>query len=199
MKELLKEALKKEQINLSTQIIEKLSIFGEKLQWYNSTHNITGSKTSQDIVKNIIDSLIPTTFIDEPKSLLDVGTGAGFPGLILAIIWDKCEVTLAEPINKRTAFLRYISVELELSNVTIFKNRVEKLQYSPFSLITSRAVTDTELLLVLTKNVCNEHSEYLFFKGSSLFKEIEELKNKLKYDIVTRNKRNYLWIKRNDS
>ena len=199
MKELLKEALKKEQINLSTQIIEKLSIFGEKLLWYNQTHNITGSKSKQSIVENIIDSLVPTTFIDEPKRLLDVGTGAGFPGLILSIIWSRCQVTLAEPLNKRAAFLRFISIELELKNVHIFKNRVELLQSKPFSLITSRAVTDTKLLLILTKNVSNDKTQYLFYKGSRVFDEILELKSKLKYDIVTRNKRNYLWIKPNDS
>ena len=199
MKELLKEALKKENINISTQKLDKLALFGEKLLWYNQTHNITGSKSKQSIVENIIDSLIPTTFINEPQTLLDVGTGAGFPGLILSIIWEKSQVTLAEPINKRAAFLRFISIELELKNVHIFKNRVELLQAKPFSLITSRAVTDTKLLLILTKNVSNDKTQYLFYKGSRVFDEILELKSKLKYDIVTRNKRNYLWIKPNDS
>ncbi len=195
MRELLKEALNKENINISTQKLDKLALFGEKLLWYNQTHNITGSKSKQNIVENILDSLIPTTFIDEPKTLLDVGTGAGFPGLILAIIWDKSDIVLAEPINKRAAFLKYITLELELKNVTLFKNRVEKLQHEPFSLITSRAVTDTKLLLIITKNVSNLNTQYLFYKGSRVFDEILELKNKLKYDIVTRNKRNYLWIK----
>ena len=195
MIDLIKDALDKEQIKLPQEKIEKLDKFAKKLMWWNSVHNITGAKSKEEIVENIIDSLYPITFIKEPNSLLDVGTGAGFPGLILAIAWENSLVTLAEPINKRAAFLKYISIELGLKNVTVFKNRVEKLQGQKFSLITSRAVTDTDLLLKLTKNVTKDDTEYLFFKGSNIFNELKELDKKVTYDIVTRKKRNYLWIK----
>jgi len=153
------------------------------------------SKSKEAIVENIVDSILPITFAKEPKSFLDVGTGAGFPGLLLAIVWDRAKSVLAEPINKRTTFLRLMSQELELENVEIFKNKVENLQSKPFSLITSRAVTNTKLLLDLTKNVSNNKTEFLFYKGSKVFDEIKELDKKLKYDIVTKEKRNYLWMR----
>ncbi len=195
MIELLKNTLKRENINLSQEKIEQLNLFSNKLKWYNKTHNITGAKDDSSIVSNIIDSLAPIKFISKPNSLLDVGTGAGFPGLILAIIYSDIEVTLAEPINKRASFLRLCAYELGLSEVNIFKDRVEKLKHNPFALITSRAVTNTKLLLDLTKDVSNIDTNYLFFKGERVFSEIEELNNQYKYDIIKSNKRNYLWIK----
>jgi len=194
----LESFLKADGIELSANKIVKLKIFIEKLQWYNSVHNITGAKDKETIVENIIDSILPTTFINEPKSFLDVGTGAGFPGLLLAIVWDRAGCVLAEPINKRATFLRLMSQELELENVTIFKNRVENLKNEPFKLVTSRAVTNTKLLLNLTSKVSNNDTEYLFYKGSKVFEEIKVLNNQLKYDIVQKDKRNYLWIKAND-
>jgi len=192
---LINSALKSSNIVLEPEKIEKLEKFIEKLQWYNRVHNITGAKDKETIVENIIDSILPTTFIDEPKSFLDVGTGAGFPGLLLAVIWDKAECVLAEPINKRATFLRLMSQELELENVTVFKNRVENLESETFKLVTSRAVTNTKLLLDLTSSVSNSDTEYLFYKGSKVFDEIKVLNNQLKYDIVQKDKRNYLWIK----
>ena len=191
MQELIVKALDKESIELDSNKIEQLSEFANKLEWWNRTHNITGARTKEAIVENIIDALIPTTFVNEPKSLLDVGTGAGFPGLILAIIWVNAKTILAEPLNKRASFLRYISTHLELSNVEVFKDRVERLQHPPFELITSRAVTDTALLLELTKAVSDNSTKFLFYKGSRVYKEIKEI-NGYKEKIMQRELRNYL-------
>jgi len=191
----LKKILEKNNIFLEDSKIDKLELFLDRLQWYNSVHNITGAKSKEAIVENIIDSILPTTFIKEPKSFLDVGTGAGFPGLLLATIWDGAKCVLAEPINKRATFLRLMSQELGLKNVEVFKNRVENLESKPFSLITSRAVTDTKLLLDLTKNVSNSNTQFLFYKGSKVYDEIKNLDKKLKYDIVSKGKRNYLWMR----
>ena len=191
----MKNALLKAGVELEASKLAKLEKFIDKLEWYNSVHNITGAKSKEAIIDNIIDSILPTTFMPTPKSFLDVGTGAGFPGLILAVVWDKATCVLAEPINKRATFLRLMSQELELENLTIFKNKVENLEHEPFNLITSRAVTNTKLLLDLTKNISNSETEYLFYKGSRVYDEIKELNSQLKYDIVQKDKRNYLWIK----
>jgi 16S rRNA (guanine527-N7)-methyltransferase len=192
---LIKNEIKKEQIEISDATLQKLEQFAQKLMWWNTTHNITGAKTNEAIVANIIDSLYPIKFVNKPKTLLDVGTGAGFPGLILAIAWQDSATTLAEPLSKRASFLRYMAQDLDLPNVEIFKNRVEKLATTPFELVTSRAVTNTNLLLNLTKNVTNNDTSYLFFKGERVYQELEELKAQYIYDIVTKNRRNYLLIK----
>jgi len=134
--------------------------------------------------------------MDFPKNILDVGTGAGFPGLVLAIALDKSHFTLCEPLKKRAAFLRFVVTTLGLLNVTIAAKRVEELGSVCFDLITSRAVTNTKLLLDITKDQRGTNTKYLLYKGSLVLDEISDISDcELKYDIFTKNKRNYLYIK----
>ena len=192
---MIKNDLEKESIELDEDTIKKLERFSALLHEWNSVHNLTGAKTIQAIYRNILDSLYPLTFIQKPKSLLDVGTGAGFPGLVLAIALPEAEVVLAEPLKKRIAFLKYAAMDLGLENVQVEGKHVEAVAHSPFDLITSRAVTNTKLLLELTEKVSDRHTAYLFYKGERVFDEIEALQHQLTYDIVQKNRRNYLYIK----
>ncbi len=139
--------------------------------------------------------MFPTTFIDKPSSILDVGTGAGFPGMILAIAYPNVRTVLCEPRQKRASFLKYVAMELELSNVEVVKKRVEEYQSEPFGLISSRAVTDTKMLLTLTRHLQDETTQFLFYKGEHLFLELELVTDELDYDIIEKNQRNYLYIK----
>ena len=191
----LSQYLDKESIMLEIETITKLEHFASLLHEWNQIHNLTGAKTIDAIYVNIVDSLFPLTFIDIPKTLLDVGTGAGFPGLVLAIALPHTEVVLAEPLKKRVSFLKYAAIDLELPNIKVEAKRVEKVEYEAFDLITSRAVTNTKLLLELTKNISNRNTKYLFYKGSRVFDEIEDVQHQLDYDIVQKNQRNYLYIK----
>ncbi len=166
------------------------------LEW-NKIHNLTGAKTISEIESNIKDSLYPTNFIDKPKSILDVGTGAGFPALILAIVYPETRVVLCEPRNKRASFLKFASLELDLDNVEVIKKRVEDYQTSkPFELISSRAVTNIKMLLNLTAHLKNSSTKYLFYKGEKVFNELEDITLSMDYDIINQGKRNYLYIKR---
>jgi 16S rRNA (guanine527-N7)-methyltransferase len=191
----LKRYLNRENIELSDEIIYKLEKFALTLDEWNKIHNLTGAKTIEAIYKNIIDSLFPLTFIKTPKTLLDVGTGAGFPGLVLAIALPNVSVVLAEPLKKRVAFLKYMRVDLELDNLEVEAKKVEKIDSEPFEMITSRAVTNTNLLLSLTKNISTDNTQYLFYKGTRVFDEMDNVSQKLDYDIVQKNLRNYLYIK----
>ena len=185
-----------EGIVLEKEILVKLEGFASLLNEWNQIHNLTGAKTIEAIYVNIVDSLYPLTFIDRPKTLLDVGTGAGFPGLVLAIALPDTIVVLAEPLKKRVSFLKYAAIDLSLSNVIVEAKRVEKVEHDAFELITSRAVTNTRLLLDLTQEISNVKTEYLFYKGSRVFDEIEDVQHQLRYDIVQKNQRNYLYIKK---
>lgn len=191
----LSQYLDSEEIYLESETISKLEGFASLLNEWNQIHNLTGAKTIAAIYVNIIDSLYPLTFIDKPKTLLDVGTGAGFPGLVLAIALPKTEVVLSEPLKKRVSFLKYATIDLELKNVKVEAKRVEKVEHEAFDLISSRAVTNTKLLLDLTKDISNDKTEYLFYKGSRVFDEVAEVQHQLSYDIVQKNQRNYLYIK----
>ncbi len=191
----LSQYLEKEGIELEHDVVLKLESFASLLHEWNQIHNLTGAKTVDAIYVNIVDSLYPLSFIKEPRTLLDVGTGAGFPGLALAIALPQTKVVLAEPLKKRVSFLKYASIDLELDNVTVEAKRVEFIEHKAFDLISSRAVTNTKLLLELTKNISNLSTEYLFYKGSRVFDEIEAVQHQLDYDIVEKNQRNYLYIK----
>jgi 16S rRNA (guanine527-N7)-methyltransferase len=191
----LKEKLLAENIVLDDESIGKLERFAALLHEWNGVHNLTGAKTIEAIEENIIDSLYPLTFIARPESLLDVGTGAGFPGLVLAIALPKTETVLAEPLKKRVSFLKYAAIELGLDNVTVAPQRVETFEHAPFDLISSRAVTNTSLLLDLTRHLADEDTAYLFYKGTRVFDEIDAVEHQLDYDIVQKNQRNYLYMK----
>lgn len=191
----LQQLLDKEEIALSDEIVIKLENFASLLNEWNQVHNLTGAKTIDTIYVNIVDSLYPLTFIEKPKTLLDVGTGAGFPGLVLAIALPETKVVLAEPLKKRVSFLKYAAIDLELKNVTVEAKRVEYVEHDAFDLITSRAVTNTKLLLDLTKDISDAKTDYLFYKGSRVFDEVAEVQHQLSYDIVQKNQRNYLYIR----
>jgi len=191
----LRNYLEQESITLHSSIITQLERFAELLHEWNQVHNLTGAKSIQAIYDNIVDSLYPLSFIKQPQTLLDVGTGAGFPGLVLAIALPQTEVVLAEPLKKRVSFLKYVGVDLELSNLRVEAKRVESITHRPFELITSRAVTNTKLLLSLTKELSDEKTEYLFYKGERVFDEVDDVQQQLTYDIVQKNRRNYLYIK----
>ena len=185
----------KEDIHLDTQTIVTLENFASLLHEWNQVHNLTGAKTIDAIYGNIVDSLYPLSFIKKPNTLLDVGTGAGFPGLVLAIALPQTKVVLSEPLKKRVSFLKYAAIDLELPNVSVEAKRVEKVEHEAFELISSRAVTNTKLLLDLTKEISDIKTEYLFYKGSRVFDEVADVQHQLDYDIVQKNQRNYLYIK----
>jgi 16S rRNA (guanine527-N7)-methyltransferase len=191
----LREKLKQENIILDEMCIGRLERFATLLHEWNGVHNLTGARTIEAIDDNIIDSLYPLTFIETPQSLLDVGTGAGFPGLVLAIALPQTQTVLAEPLKKRVSFLKYAAIDLGLDQVTVAPQRVETLDHAPIDLITSRAVTNTSLLLDLTAELANKETSYLFYKGSRVFDEIDAVAHQLDYDIVQKNQRNYLYIK----
>ena len=191
----LTQYLEKEEIFLSSATVLKLEEFASLLHEWNQIHNLTGAKNIESIYTNIVDSLYPLNFIVHPKTLLDVGTGAGFPGLVLAIVLDEVEVVLAEPLKKRVSFLKYAAIDLGLKNVKVEAKRVEHVFHDAFEMISSRAVTNTKLLLELTKHLSDKKTAYLFYKGSRVFDEIEDVEHQLRYDIIQKNQRNYLYIK----
>ena len=190
---MLERLLNKEGLNLSSYKIERLEIFANTLMEWNRIHNLTGAKSLEDIYKNIIDSIYSMSFIDTPKKVLDVGSGAGFPAIPLAIVFDESEFILCEPLKKRVSFLKYVSLELE--NVVIEGSRVEDLNNYKFDLIVSRAVTNTEMLINLTNHLSNSSTKYLFYKGERVFDEVSKLSDTINYDIIQKNRRNYLYIK----
>ena len=126
--------------------------------------------------------------------MLDIGTGAGFPGMILAIGMPDTQVTLVEPLAKRASFLQFVKADLNLKNVKVVKKRVEDMDSEIFNIITSRAVTDTQMLLKISKEFRDKNSLLLFYKGEKVYDEVD---SSLKHKIIKTDNRHYLLIGEN--
>jgi 16S rRNA (guanine527-N7)-methyltransferase len=168
------------------------------LQDWGATHNFTSPKalSTNEIEANIIDSVYPLKFLNSFESFADIGTGAGYPGMILAIARPNVKCALIEPKAKRVAFLNFVKNILKLENVEVVHKRAQDVAPTGFDLITSRAVTNTSLLLSITNNLKHNDTEFLFYKGSLCEQELEEVKVN-NYEIHQVGEyRNYLYIKR---
>jgi len=174
--------------------MEQFKKYTELLLQYNKIHRLSGAKNSADVQANIEDSLYPSNFIDfsQIKNVVDIGTGAGFPGMILAIAYPDVHFTLVEPLMKRTAFLHLVKSTYDLKNVKIEQARIEDIDSFHADLITSRAVAKTDFLLKLAENFISSDTRFLFYKGEGVFDEVDE---SMEYEIIPRGKRNYLYIK----
>lgn len=191
---MLQKLLEANNLKFEDKFYEDCEVFVKLLQQWGAIHNLSGRLTRDDIYENILDSLYPLTFIEKYESFADIGTGAGYPGLILAIALRDTKAYLIEPRIKRVSFLNFVKATLKLDNLVVLCNRVEEVKDLQVDLITSRAVTNTSLLLDITKNIKKPNSSYLFYKGSMLESELENAKVN-NYKIVNKKDRNYLYIK----
>ena len=190
----LKQLLEEHNLQFDDKFYADCNVFIRLLQQWGKVHNLSGRLSREDIEENILDSIYPLSFIDKYESFADIGTGAGYPGLILAIAQRDVKSYLIEPRIKRVSFLNFVKASLKLDNLTVLCNRVEEVKSLQVDLITSRAVTNTSLLLDITTNIKKDNSSYLFYKGSMLEEELEVSKVN-DYKIVNRKDRNYLYIK----
>lgn len=146
---------------------KKFEIFCDELLKWNKIHNLTGYKTKDLVFENIFDSIYPLKFINDFKSAIDIGSGNGFPAILLAIEKIESKFYLVEPNNKKVAFLNYIVMMLDLPNVEILKCRFEDLKRFKVDLITSRALFSSDKLVEMSKDFLNDNGYMLFYKGSN--------------------------------
>ncbi len=187
----LKKTITNDKIELPDNFWFNIQKYKENLFKWNKIHNLTGAKSEEMVDEFIYDAVYPVSFLPKVDTLLDIGTGAGFPGMILAIALPDTKVTLVEPLMKRASFLQFVKADLGLDNVTVVKKRVEQMEPKVFDIVTSRAVTDTNMLLKLSDGFRDENSQLLFYKGEKVYDEVEDREHKI---IQTKN-RHYLLMK----
>jgi len=173
--------------------MDKYEIFTNELLKWNKVHKFTNYKTKEEIKEQIEDSLYPLEDIKDAKTAIDIGTGAGFPGLILAVAMPETVWYLVEPLKKRYSFLNYMKIKLNLNNVKIIPSRLEEADIPKADLITTRAVMPTEQIIKIAKPYLQKNGKILLYKGSSVMDEIKNLN--LKANLVSKGNRNYLFIK----
>lgn len=148
---------------------KKFALFCDELLKWNKIHSLTGYKTKSQIYKNIEDSIYPLEFISDFKIAMDIGSGNGFPAILLAIQKEESKFILVEPNNKKASFLQVVALKLDLENIVVIKNKIQSLSpqhYSNIDLITSRALFETQKLINLSKDFLHKRGYFLFYKGS---------------------------------
>jgi len=156
LQQLLRSGLKQLGFALDEPAVENLLIYAGELQKWNRRINLIARNTSPaDVIeKHFLDSLTLLPFFESSgakrETLLDVGTGAGFPGLVLATALPDLQVILVEPRLKRVSFLRHIIRTLSLENVEVIEDRLEsvpELCTGNINYVTSRAVAEPSIFL----------------------------------------------------
>jgi len=162
------------------------------LKW-NKTHSVT-NYNKNELQEQINLTLKALDFIDKDiKTAIDIGTGAGIPGLILAIAMPNTKWYLIEPLQKRYSFLNYAKLKLGLKNIEIIPKRIEQIEPFKVDLITSRAVKNTQFLIDLSKDFIDKDTIMLLYKGENAENEIKNIN--AKKEIYQFNKINYVILK----
>lgn len=172
----LDKVLLSEQIDLSQEEQEKVVFFINTLLSWNKIYNLTAIKDIDGVLyKHILDSFVLKKKIDfhQYESIIDVGTGPGFPGIPLSIIYPSIHFTLLDSCGKKTRFLQHIKTSLKLNNVDIINERVENVKDKTFDLVLSRG-TFSSLDDGLTKinAICKAKGDVILMKGKQ--EEVEK-------------------------
>ena len=175
--EKLQAGLAELQISVNDRQLNQFSQYLGLLEKWNKKFNLTAVRDKQDMVTlHLLDSLSIAKFIDS-DSLIDVGTGAGLPGIPLAILYPQKNILLVDSNSKKTRFCKQAILELKLKNVEVRHVRVEALDVEKIPpLITSRAFTSLENMVNLLKPIINSNSRILAMKGQLPEDEIALLK-----------------------
>lgn len=180
------EELKKNNIELDENLIEKFDKYLHLLIEWNAKFNLTSIKEENEIIeKHFYDCLLASdpSLLRNNLSVMDLGSGAGFPGLVWAIAYPESSFTLIEATKKKCTFLEEAAKVLDLKNVKVLNARVEELPSSYkefFDIVTARAVAELRILLELGVPFLKVGGTFIAMKGSNAQHELDNAAHALK-------------------
>ena len=171
-KRLLCEGAELMNISLSDKQIQQLLRYLSLILKWNRIYNLSAIRDPiESVKKHLLDSLSIIHFV-QPGLLLDVGSGAGLPGIVIAIMKPETEVFVLDSVGKKCRFMQVVKSELALENLIVVNSRVESFKSKKsFSQITSRAFAEASKTIQLTKHLLEENGRYLLMKGSNIDEE----------------------------
>lgn len=186
------EELSKLSIKIDEEKLNKLDKFYDLLIEWNKKINLTRITGKEEVyLKHFYDSLTISKVInlEEVETLCDIGTGAGFPGVVLKIMYPNLKITLVDALQKRVNYLNEIIKELNLQDIEAIHVRGEDLK-EKYDVVTSRAVANIEKLLTYTMHLVNKNGVMIAMKGNIEEELTKDISNKInkKYQIVEVNK-----------
>ena len=189
------EELKKINIELTEDQLKKFKKYADFLLEYNKTTNLTAIRDIEGVyLKHFYDSLLvfDNDIVDFSKvdSLIDVGTGAGFPGVVIKIMYPNIKVTLLDSNNKKTTFLKELVNVLDLNEVTIINTRAEdfvKENRQKFDISIARAVSELRIISELCLPLTKVNGYFIALKGNyvSEIKAADDAIKKLNSEIIS--------------
>lgn len=185
---LLFDETKKNGMELSDKQIAQFNLYYELLTAKNTVMNLTAITEYNDVVKkHFIDSMMISRVLDMKKisSLCDVGTGAGFPGIPLKIVYPHLHLTLVDSVGKRVNFLSEVVEKLGLEDVEAIHSRTEDLAHNSkyrekYDLVTARAVASMNVLSEYCIPYAKIGGYFAAYKSGNIEEEIENAKNAVK-------------------
>ena len=158
-------------------LIEKLEIYLATLKKWNKVYNLTAiNEDSEIIVKHFLDSLSVNQYIQNSRRILDVGTGAGFPGLVLALFNPEKSFVLVDGVSKKISFLQEMIGKLNLKNVIAVHTKVEQYNVAEqFDIIISRAFADIKKMTKLTSHLIKDGGKFIAMKGPDVMSELDDI------------------------
>ena len=172
---LLIEGLERMALKLSDQMIDQLMTYLNLVEKWNRVYNLTAIRERDEMIKlHFLDSLSIFNNV-HVKNILDVGSGAGFPGIVLAITKPELKVTVMDSVNKKTTFMQQVKSELALTNLDVVNSRVEDYQPTTlFEAVTSRAFSNLKNMMSLTQHTLKKEGVWLAMKSKDVKEELEE-------------------------
>jgi len=175
---LLNKQLKQLGLALDEQTIEQLLAYHALLIKWNKAFNLTAVRDPIEMInRHIIDSLSVLAFVDNAQfeNIVDVGSGPGLPGILLAICRPKLQVTSIDSNGKKTRFQNQVKIELGLQNLTVIRGRAEDCVSGPFAAVISRAFASVNDMLKWTDQLCAKDGAFLAMKAINSEQEISQL------------------------
>jgi len=162
--------------NIEAHHIDQILAYLALLQQWNKVYNLTAiDDLSEMIYKHVLDSLSILPYIGE-TTCLDVGSGAGLPGVLLAIFRPQTRFALLDTNGKKTRFLTMVKLSLKLDNMMVVQARVENYQATElFAQVTSRAFSDLTSFTQQTKHLLRSDGQWLAMKGQYPTEELTQL------------------------
>jgi 16S rRNA (guanine527-N7)-methyltransferase len=175
--QVLAEGIAEMGLNVSPAQQEQLMDYLALMFKWNSVYNLTSLRDPiQMVTHHLLDSLAAVPAFAAARNVLDVGSGGGLPGIVLAIVRPDMKVSMIDTVHKKTAFLTQVKAELGLANVTVYTARVEQLQVSDkFDVITSRAFADLSDFVNWSSHLLAEQGRYIALKGVAPQEEQQRL------------------------
>lgn len=185
----LKEKIQNKFIEYNIEITENQAEMLEKFNYlmidYNKTHNITNITEENDVlIKHLLDSILPIKLFKNNSKIIDIGCGAGYPSIPLAILNPDLNITAIDSAGKKVNFVQMVTKELNLTNLTAIHTRIEdlarKIEYrEQYDYVVSRAVAPMPILIEYSIPFLKNNGQMYSYKGINYNSELENSKNAL--------------------